>query len=712
MPPLTLAGPRSARWIASLLLALSLATAGAADPSQPAEDTAARARMRELRREIARHDLLYFQQAAPVISDHEYDRLKRELRTLAARLGESEDGGEAAGTFPPPGEEHRPDRPSLAHRAPMLSLDKAHTDEELRAFAARAQSALAIDEVGFRVEPKYDGVAVSLLYERGRLQRAATRGDGLRGEDITAQAGAVRGVAAELRPAAAAPERVELRGEIFLRFDTFERLNEDRAAGGASVFAHPRHLAAGSIRLTDTEELAARGLEFVCFGWGAWEPAESRPATLAEFRTLLEAWGLPTVAETRLARGPEELSKAVEAMREAGRRGGFPTDGVVVKLELVAQQDALGLGPTAPRWALARKFAPDRASTRLLGITWQVGRSGVLTPVAELEPVELGGTRVARATLHNAGEIARRDLRIGDSVWVEKAGEIIPAIAAVDLAARPPGSTVPEPPSVCPSCATALLREAGEQTLRCPGPACPAKLARRIEHLAGPGALDLAGLGPALIEALVASGRVRQPPDVLTLDSAAWQTLPGVSPAQAANLARATATAWERSGRDGKRLLFALSWPGVGRETAARLAAAFDGLPTLQAADEGELRSRAGLGPVTAATLAAHLRSEEGREELETWARLGIGQTWGRSSPPEAGALAGEVVVLTGTLERWTREQVTERLRSAGAEVGSTVTRRTTLLVAGEGPGAKLDAARRRGVPVIDEAELIRRLGE
>lgn len=723
---------RRAEWIGGLVVAVLLggvlpaagtpvAGAQAEAPSAVAAPAlspeAGRARILALRREIARHDELYFKKAAPIISDFEYDSLKAELRALEARFPSNEEvpasangggvGDDRSGSFAT----HR-------HRVPMLSLDKAYSDEEITAFAARAATRIGGGDPVFRVEPKYDGVAVSLTYERGRLVRATTRGDGAEGDDITANALAVSGVAERLREDGAAPwpEVVELRGEIFLPFAELARINDERLSAGEAAFANPRNVAAGSIRLQNTDEIAARRLELVCHGWGAWGPAAGRPASLGEFRDRLVAWGLPVVAEARIASGPGGLNAAIQALRGAGDAGGFPTDGVVVKLERIADQDALGTGPTAPRWAVARKFAPPRAATRLLGITWQVGRTGVLTPVAELAPVELDGSIIARATLHNADEIARRDLRIGDVVFVEKAGEIIPAVVGVDLAVRDPASPAYVSPATCPGCGGPLSREAGKAAHRCVNADCPARVARRIEHLASADALAVEGLGPVLVEELVARGLVRTPGDLFQLQAKDLRGLPGVGARSADKLVAAIGAARERARADGARLIYALGWPGVGREAARRLAKAYDGLDVLGAADEAALRRFAAeggaeLGAAAAKALAAYLASPEGVKERAELIAAGVGVAW-RKAGPAGGPMAGQVVVLTGALTRWTRIEAAALLAAAGAQVVSEVTKRTTLVVAGAEPGEKLVKARERGIEVIDEAELARRLGQ
>ena len=677
-----------------------------------------RARWLELRREIARHDELYFRKGAPEISDHEYDLLKRELKTLDARFADEAAEGAGQGTAGPVeiGDDRSARWPTARHRVPMRSLAKAHSDQELAAFHARVAAKLGREDVAFRVEPKYDGLAASLTYERGRLVRVVTRGDGAEGDDLTTNARAlIRGLPEKLRGEAGdRPELVEVRGEIFMREAEFARLDAERIAQGEPGFGTPRNLAVGTLRSRDADEVAGRRLELVCFGWGAWEGGGGAPPpeSFAAFRAALESWGLPVVDEARVAKGRAELADAVAALRAAGKRGGFPVDGVVVKLERVEDQLALGEGPSGPRWAVARKFEPPRASTRLLGVTWQVGRSGALTPVAELEPVELAGSTVARATLHNADEIKRRDLRLGDRVWVEKAGEIIPAIIGVDPTAGRGDETACLVPSECPSCARALVREAEAAGPRCANADCPARVARRLAHYVSPAALDVPGLGPALLDAVVARGLAQSPSGLHRLTATEWETLPGVGAKKAERLVAAFAAARGRAAEDGARLVFALCLPGVGRETARRLANHFSGLAELARADEQALRA-AGLGEAAARTVAESLADPVLKAEWRELIAAGVGERWmnGGAALDRVGAFAGRSVTLTGALTRWTRAEAEALLRGAGADVGETVTRSTTLVVAGAGAGAKLDEARRRGIEVIDESELAGRLG-
>lgn len=408
------------------------------------------------------------------------------------------------------------------------------------------------------------------------------------------------------------------------------------------------------------------------------------------------AGGVGRAAEGVVAGAVAELSEEAEAR-------GFPADGVVIKLERVADQDELGLGATAPRWAVARKFEPERVATRLLGITWQVGRTGVLAPVAELAPVELGGSTIARATLHNADEIARRDIRIGDRVWIEKAGEIIPAIAAVDVAAREEDSVAYSIPDTCPGCGERVAQEAGGVALRCENRACPAQVVRRLEHLASPAALDIRGLGPELIKTLVATKKARSPAELFRMGAADWAAVPGVSAAAAEKLAAAVVASREKAAVDGARLLYGLSLPGVGEGSAKKLAAAAGGFDELAGVAPTVLGERAGL------ELFKYLRRDDVAAELRALAAEGMGN-WRVQAGVLSGPLRGEVVVVTGAFSRWTRAEVAKRIEAAGGRVAADITRQTTLVVAGLGPGATLTKARARGVAVIDEDELAKRL--
>lgn len=573
------------------------------DPSVPTAipPETARARIAALRAEIARHDELYFRRAAPEISDAAYDRLKRELRELERAFPEPAAGPPAAAAL---GDDRTGDFPSVRHRERMLGLDKAYDETELRAFHARVARQLSGAAAEFVVEPKYDGLAISVTYERGRFVRAVTRGNGREGDDITEN---VRTIAALPRtlPAAgggAVPDLIEVRGELFVPWAEFRRINDEQEADGLPAFAHPRNLAAGTAKLHAPEEVASRRLAVVFYGWGACEPAAARPESQRRFLGQLRAWGLPTLEPIGTARTADELCVLV---REFGRRRAklpFPTDGTVVKLDALAPRVALGDSDTAPHWAIAYKFAPETAATRLRAITVQIGRTGVLTPVAELAPVRLGGSTVARATLHNPAQIARLDLRIGDTVFVEKSGEIIPAITGVDFAQRPSAATPFVFPAECPACRTAVVQGASESTVLCPNAACPGQLRRRLQHFASKSCVGIDGLGPAAIDTLVERGLLRDLPDLYRLRRADLLPLPRFGPSSADVLLAAI----ERSKRaELWRVIHGLGLPEIGAAKARALARQFPDLLRLAEATPEELA--ACVPAATARRLHEHL---------------------------------------------------------------------------------------------------------
>ena len=569
------------------LPAAVLVPAGASAENPATAQEKVRLRRDQLRREIAHHDALYFRDATPEISDFAYDQLKRELADLEAADPQLRESGEPG---LPVGDDRTGLFPVCRHREPMLGLDKTYSEAELRAFLRRLGGQLGREDFPVVIEPKIDGFAVSATYEHGRLARVVTRGNGTEGDDITGNALTIRSLPRVLRPTAAGgaanplPDLIELRGEIYLPWVEFERINRARETADEPVFAHPRNLAAGTARLLDPREVATRRLEIVFYGWGAWEPEATRPTTQHAFHAQARAWGLPTLEECRMATRPDEMWAAVQEFGRARRTLRFPIDGAVVKLDVVAWRGEVGESARAPRWAMAFKFAPERVETRLRGITVQVGRTGLLTPVAELAPVRLAGSTVTRATLHNRDVIARLDIRIGDIIYLEKAGEIIPAIDGVDLAQRAPDAQPYVFPSVCPACHTAVVQLEGETAVRCPNSACPAQVRRRIQHFASKACLNLDGLGPATIDALVAQGRLRSVADLYRLRREDLLAL-GRGTGRSADRLLATI---ERSKRGELwRFIYGLSIPRVGAAAARDLARRCGSLPALAGADVG-----------------------------------------------------------------------------------------------------------------------------
>ncbi len=701
---------RRVRIAASVVVSglLFIVPAAGAQASSPAVDSnaarsltavEARQKIEALRGEIAHHDALYHQKAAPEISDYDYDQLKIRLRELEKTFP-------AVAAAVPPVPEVGDDRSGLfqtyRHRERMMSLDKTYAEADLRAFHARLARQLGRDDLEYVVEPKFDGFAVSVTYEQGRLVRAVTRGNGVEGDDITANALMIRRLPRALRAAAdngganPIPDVVELRGEIYVSFAEFQRINAEREAAGETVFANPRNLATGTIRQLDPAEVARRNLEIVFYGIGACEPAAMRPATQHGLHDQLRAWGLPGIAKYWPARGVGELWSAVQAVGRARADLGFPTDGAVAKLDSAALQREVGATDSAPRWAIAYKFAPERAETQVTAITVQVGRTGVLTPVAELAPVSLGGSTVARATLHNRDEIARQDIRVGDFVYVEKAGEIIPAVIGVNVARRPASTQAFVFPAACPSCRTAVVQRASEAAVRCVNPACPAQLRRRLEHFASAGCVDIDGLGGAMIDALVDRGWVWDIPDLYRLRRADLLTL-GRNVERSTDRLLAAIDASKRV--ELWRFVYGLGIPQVGASAAKELARRYRSLDALAAGGNPDVPSDDATGRAVAAFFA------EPRHRALVTELVAVGVQ--PAAPVAAGGrLAGRTFVLTGTLPTLTRAQAVAQIEAAGGKVASGVSRNTHYLVTGAEPGAKLEQARALGGSIIDEATL------
>jgi DNA ligase (NAD+) len=679
---------RALKWLLVPAVVMAMASAEVAE----APDVG----IARLRAEIARHDELYHRQAAPELGDADYDALKRRLAALERAHPE-------AAQRVPAGREIGDDRsglwPTVRHGARMLSLEKAYAEADVRAFAARVQKAAGGAAVAFAVEPKYDGLAIGVTYVRGRFLRAVTRGDGSEGDDVSRHVRRIADVVPELRAGAAVPESIEVRGEIFVPWAEWRRVNAEREAAGERGFANPRALAAATLRQVDPALVAERGLRAVFFGVGAGGADAVLPATQSELRARFDAWGLRGPEGAVRVEAVEQLMPAIAALGRARERQAFPTDGVVLKVDSRELQAQLGDGEAAPRWALAYKFAAERAETRVRAIAVQVGRTGVLTPVAELEPVALGGTTVARATLHNREEIARRDVRVGDVVVVERAGDIIPAVVAVNRARRPADAVPYAFPAACPECGAAVEVRAGEAAVRCPAAACPAQVRRRIEHFVAREAVDVAGLGPATIAALVRAGAVADVADLYRL-SLAQLTREG---RMAARNAEKLAAALERS-RSAElwRVIHGLGVPGVGAVAAKELARRHGSLAAWAEA-EPRVTERA------RALLAVGV-TPRGAEADAAATAMNVTATK-QTAPAGAGALRGKTLVITGTLPTLTRAEATARIEAAGGRTATSVSRLTSYVVAGAEPGAKREQAIELGVPVIDEAELRRLLG-
>ena len=679
-----------------------------------------RARIEWLRAEISRHDRLYYVEARPVIGDADYDALYRELLALEAANPQFDSPAsptKRVGGAPLEG------FAQVRHDPPMQSLDKTHAKSGLVEFDAFLRRELpAGASWTYVVEPKIDGVSMSLLYEDRVLVRAATRGNGTVGDDVTANVRTVRNVPLSLPPSA--PPRVEVRGEIYMPRDGFAALNAKEEESGGEPFANPRNAAAGSLKLLDPREAASRPLAFVAYnaGGAGCEGFATHAAMMAAFAE----WGFPVAPWSKLCGDIDAVLAAIDALE--ARRHSFPfeIDGAVVKVNENAMHAALGATAKAPRWARAYKYAPERAETVVQAITVQVGRTGVLTPVAELKPVELAGSVIARATLHNADEIARRDIRIGDHVWIVKAGDVIPAVESPIPERRDGTERAFAMPRRCPECGGEVVRREGEVAQRCTNPACPAQRMRRIEHFASRNALDIRALGGKIAEAIVSAGMVSDPLDLFTLDRARLAALDVSDGKGSGRVFGKNADSLVQAVEAARSLplhrwLFAVGIPNVGESTAKTIAAEHDRLSSLPGspvlrqvlendAKKGKERKILPIKPESARSVLEFFDSAYGREFLRRMAELGIDPApEGRGAAD--GPLAGKRFVLTGSLSR-PRPEYAALIEKAGGTVQSAVSGATDYLVAGENTGrTKTDKARALGTEVIDEARLLEMLG-
>ncbi|AKS42017.1 NAD-dependent DNA ligase LigA [Wenzhouxiangella marina] len=659
--------------------------------SSPAERAA------DLRQQINDHNYRYYVLDDPIVSDAEYDRLLRELEALEADHPElvSEDSPtQRVGAAPAPGFE------TVTHRVPMLSLSNAFSEEEVAEFDRRIRDRLDLETVDYIAEPKLDGLAIALRYEQGRLVLAATRGDGRQGEDVTANVRTIRAIPLTLR-GEHIPDELEVRGEIFMTRSGFDRLNRGLADEGEKQFVNPRNAAAGSLRQLDSRVTARRPLRFYCYG-AASEAGlpQSQSNTLEALREL----GLPVSPEVRRVRGLEGLLEYYE--RIGGRRASldYDIDGVVYKVDDLDQQRELGFVSRAPRWALAHKFPAQEETTILHDIEVQVGRTGALTPVARLEPVFVGGVTVTNATLHNADEIRRKDVRPGDTVVVRRAGDVIPEVVRSIPEKRPEGAEVWTMPSECPACGSSVEQVEGEAVARCTGGlVCPAQRKRALEHFASRAAMDIDGLGSRLIEQLVDADLVHSPADLYHLDLATLAGLDRMAEKSASNLIEALEKS--KSVSLG-RLLFALGIREVGEVTASNLARHFGTLDALADADVESLEAVPDVGPIMARHVRAFFDEAHNREVIRALLEAGVHYEPEVVVETDSLPLSGRTYVLTGALASMPRSEAKKRLEALGAKVTSSVSKNTTALIVGADPGSKLDKAESLGVEVLDEDAL------
>jgi DNA ligase (NAD+) len=652
-----------------------------------------------LRAEIARHDYRYYVLDDPEVPDAEYDRLMLDLRSLEQAHPElitpDSPTQRVAGTA-------SADFASVRHVVPMLSLDNAFADVDVEDFDRRVRERLGgIDNVEYCAEPKLDGLAVSLRYERGLLVHAATRGDGVTGEDVTANVRTIRSV--PLRLSGAALAELEVRGEVYMPLAGFRKLNAAAAAAGDKLFVNPRNAAAGALRQLDPAVTAQRPLAVFFYGAGQWQGAAA-PASHRQLLAQLADWGLRVNPETRVVAGIQGCLEYYRALAARRQQLPYQIDGVVYKVNARDDQQALGQVSRAPRWALAHKFPADEALTVLREVEFQVGRTGVLTPVARLDPVMVGGALVSNATLHNMDEIERKDVRCGDTVVVRRAGDVIPEVVRVLPERRPAHAARIALPEHCPVCGSPVVRVEDEAAARCTGGFnCPAQRKEALLHFASRRALDIEGLGDKLIDQLVDRGMVSTPADLYALQAAELAQLPRMGEKSAANVLAAL----ERSKHTTlPRFLHALGIRDVGEATAVGLAAHFGSLAALRSASVAQILEVPDVGPVIAEQVQGFFASPGNRAIVDRLVAAGLSWPEGPPAAPARGPLVGQTVVLTGTLGTMTREAASAALQELGARVSSNVSKRTSYVIAGADAGSKLARARELGVTVLDEVGL------
>jgi DNA ligase (NAD+) len=672
-----------------------------------------------LQTEIAEHDRRYHGEDAPIISDAEYDELRRRYATLEEafpQLAGADSLSRKVGAAP--SEKFA----KVRHRVPMLSLGNIFADEEVEEFCARVRRFLGLGEsvpLEFVAEPKIDGLSCSLRYENGELIQAATRGDGYEGEDVTANVRVVQAIPKQLR---GAPKIFEARGEVYMRHADFAALNARQAAAGKPIYANPRNFAAGSLRQLDPRITADRPLQFFAYAWGE----VSEPIASTQFGAIeaMHRFGLPTNPLAKLCRSAAEMLTQYRSIEEKRATLGYDIDGVVYKVNDLALQQRLGFVSRSPRWAVAHKFPAEQAMTIIEAIEINVGRTGALTPIAKLKPVTVGGVVVSNATLHNEDEIGRKDVRVGDTVVVQRAGDVIPQILSVALDKRPSAAEPYQFPEVCPVCGSAALREIDEKTgekdvvRRCTGTLiCPAQAVEGLKHFVSRNAFDIEGLGEKLIELFFTEGLIRTPADIFTLQARDGQGRPplreweGFGETSARNLFKAIDA---RRTVPLNRFLYALGVRHIGETNARRVARHFGDWDSLRAAARAqdaaeEISAIGGIGPVVAEAIAdffAEQRNEAALDALVKEVTIEPMEAIAAGHP-----LAGQTIVFTGSLEKMTRDEAKAVAERLGARVSGSISAKTNLVVAGPGAGSKLAKARELGVETIDEEEWIKRAG-
>lgn len=646
--------------------------------------------------ELTDHDRHYYDETKPVISDFEYDQLMRFLKEYEAEHPNdvrSDSPTQRVAEAPTEGFQQK------SHMVPMMSLANTYSKEEVGDFIKRVHKLLEKQEVDFCCELKMDGTAVSLRYKKGRLFHALTRGNGRIGDDVTANVKTIPSVPIELL-GSGYPDDFEVRGEIYLSLASFRHINHEREEVGLDIFANPRNAAAGSLKMLDPKEVSKRKLNLVCYGVGEGQsPAKSQE----KLHQLLKKWGFP-IADAKhigVARSLEEVMDFADSVHKERDSLPFEIDGIVVKVNDLSLHAILGATGKTPRFAVAYKFAPEQAQTKILDITVQVGRSGVLTPVAELEPVFLAGSTISRATLHNQDEVARKDIRVGDTVVIEKGGDVIPKVVRVDTARRPRHSQLWHMPKHCPVCHTEVVHHPGEVAVRCPSSLCYGQRVRRIAYFASKHAMDIEHMGERVVEQLVEKGLVSRISDIYLLTEKELSLLEGFKEKSIHNLLKSIDASRKCPL---SRLIMGLGIPSVGIETAEELANEARSIDTLLHMTEAEFNGLEGIGDKTAHVIHTFLQDKENQEEIQRLISHGVAPE--KMKAKIAGhPFAGKIFVLTGALQHFTRDEAVDLIKERGGKVSGSVSKKTDYVLVGEAPGSKYDKAKALGVAILSESQ-------
>jgi len=657
-------------------------------------------RIKELREEIRYHERKYYVENSPVISDYQFDMLLKELERLESLFPDlitpdsptQRVGGEPAEGFP-----------AVFHEKPMLSLDNTYSYEEIREFEKRIRRIIPDEKIDYVAELKIDGLSMSIIYENGVLSRGVTRGDGIKGEDVTHNVKTIRSIPLKIEE----QRKVEVRGEIYLPYPSFRKINEERLERGEPLFANPRNAAAGSMRTLDPKEVAGRGLDsFIYYIFiDGNEPFETHWENLS----LLKKLGFKTNPNSRYCRNIEEVIEFCEEWKEKKEKLDYEIDGVVIKVNSIRLQKILGATSKFPRWAIAYKYPPKQAVTKLREIIVQVGRTGALTPVAVFDPVELSGSTVTRATLHNEEEIQRKDIRIGDYIIVEKAGEVIPYVVGPVKERRTGEEKVFVMPKYCPICGSEVYKPEGEVISRCLNASCPGKIKESILHFASRKAMNIEGLGEALVDQLVEKGIVKSISDLYNLKYEDLVKLERMGPKSSRNLLEQIENSKKN---DLSKLIYALGIRYVGEHIAEILAENFDSIDDLAKAKREELLKIREIGEKVAESIEMFFKQKENLELIERLKSAGVNVKSKKEEKVVKDVLKGKSFVITGTLSKYTRDEAEKLIVSLGGKVSSSVSSKTDYLIVGSEPGSKLEKARALGVKIISEEEFLKMIGE